>query len=168
VTLVALAITVLTASGCSDTSRSPFTTTAALPAATTETATRPARATATATATTATTPAPAAAPAAAAGGPPKRRHWAAVSAPIRCLRQAGLANARQRAADRWRGDAASGQPVVIEGPYNKRTDAKASADTLEGVVLVQASRWYVVTASLRSRLVVAVHLVATCLRRRER
>ncbi|MEA2240968.1 MAG: hypothetical protein QOD24_524 [Solirubrobacteraceae bacterium] len=168
-TPIALAIAVLAASGCGDTSRSqsPFTTTAALPANTTQTATqtatRPAR-----TTPTATTPPPTPAAVAATSKPPKRKHPAAVSAPIRCLRQAGLTNARQRSADRWRGDAGNGEPVVIEGPYDKRTDAKASADTLEGVVLVKASRWYVVTASLRSRLVVAVDRVASCLRRRGR
>ena len=164
-TLIALAVPVLAASGCGDDSRSNSVfSTAAAPVLTntTPTTTRPTRPTTTATATattTATTPR--------ASGSPKSDPTA-VSAPIVCLRQAGLANVVQRSADTWRGMSASGQRVIVDGPYDKAKDARSSADTLKDVQIVKASRRYVVAASLRSQLVVAVERVATCLRNRGR
>jgi hypothetical protein len=88
----------------------------------------------------------------------------ALPTPIGCLRQAGLHRPARSRPGIWRGDdRASGQPVLVDGPYPTPYAAQQSAQSLVGVESAERGGEYVVSAILRAHLDAKVHRVARCL-----
>lgn len=91
--------------------------------------------------------------------------------PLRCLRSTGLKQARasQKEANVWEGAVSKAdladpnKKVFVDGPYRTAAKASFSANQLDGIEYSAAGGRWVVSASLPSRLSVAVRLVAACL-----
>jgi hypothetical protein len=89
---------------------------------------------------------------------------------LRCLRSTGLKQARHAVqANVWEGAlskpdlADPKRKVFVDGPYRTAAKASLSANQLNGVEYSASGGRWVVSASLQSRLSVAVRLVAACL-----
>jgi hypothetical protein len=84
--------------------------------------------------------------------------------PTACLSQAGLLDAHATQVETWQAvDATNKAPVYVDGPYTNSDQAKASAQSLQGVEMAVDGGLYVVTATLHSNLDFQVNAVAQCL-----
>jgi hypothetical protein len=83
---------------------------------------------------------------------------------VNCLGRAGLLRPGPQRPGVWQGfDLATGQPVLVDGPYKTRAKANDSASTLVGVESAERGGMYVVSAALSAHLTAQVHKVAVCL-----